>query len=69
MLETPSPITPGGMKGVGEAGTIGPPAAIANAVAAALPEIADKITDVPLTPSGLWSLLEVSQAQSWARNA
>ncbi|MFI7707309.1 xanthine dehydrogenase family protein molybdopterin-binding subunit [Nonomuraea sp. NPDC049480] len=57
MLETPSPVTPGGMKGVGEAGTIGPPAAIANAVAAALPEIADRITDVPLTPSVVWSLL------------
>ncbi|MEQ4715877.1 xanthine dehydrogenase family protein molybdopterin-binding subunit [Nonomuraea sp. B19D2] len=57
MLETPSPLTPGGMKGVGEAGTIGPPAAIANAVAAALPEIADQITEVPLTPSRLWSLL------------
>ncbi|HEX4815935.1 MAG TPA: xanthine dehydrogenase family protein molybdopterin-binding subunit [Nonomuraea sp.] len=57
MLQTPSPITPGGMKGVGEAGTIGPPAAVANAVAAALPEIADRVTDVPLTPSAVWSLL------------
>ncbi|MGV9379001.1 xanthine dehydrogenase family protein molybdopterin-binding subunit [Nonomuraea sp. NPDC003707] len=57
MLETPSPLTPGGMKGVGESGTIGPPAAIANAVAAALPEIAGRITDVPLTPYSLWSLL------------
>ncbi|MFC4114163.1 xanthine dehydrogenase family protein molybdopterin-binding subunit [Nonomuraea zeae] len=58
MLQTPSPHTPGGMKGVGEAGTIGPPAAIANAVAAALPEISERITDVPLTPSALWSLLQ-----------
>ncbi|MEV6035407.1 xanthine dehydrogenase family protein molybdopterin-binding subunit [Nonomuraea sp. NPDC052116] len=57
MLETPSPLTPGGMKGVGESGTIGPPAAIANAVAAALPEIAGRITDVPLTPYSVWSLL------------
>ncbi|MEU6785836.1 xanthine dehydrogenase family protein molybdopterin-binding subunit [Nonomuraea angiospora] len=57
MLETPSPLTPGGMKGVGESGTIGPPAAIANAVAAALPEIAGRVTDVPLTPYSLWSLL------------
>ena len=40
LLETPSPRTPGGMKGAGESGTIGPPAAIGNAVAAALPEIA-----------------------------
>ncbi|MEW9550069.1 xanthine dehydrogenase family protein molybdopterin-binding subunit [Nonomuraea sp. NPDC050783] len=57
LLETPSPITPGGMKGVGEAGTIGPPAAVANAVADALPEVADRVTDVPLTPSAVWSLL------------
>ncbi|MEV0613328.1 xanthine dehydrogenase family protein molybdopterin-binding subunit [Nonomuraea sp. NPDC050404] len=57
MLRTPSPLTPGGMKGVGESGTIGPPAAIANAVAAAVPEIADKVTAVPLTPAALWSLL------------
>ncbi|MEV0593454.1 xanthine dehydrogenase family protein molybdopterin-binding subunit [Nonomuraea cavernae] len=57
MLETPSPITPGGMKGAGEAGTIGPPAAIGNAVAAALPEIADRVTSTPLTPEAVWSLL------------
>ncbi|KAB8196519.1 molybdopterin-dependent oxidoreductase [Nonomuraea phyllanthi] len=57
MPQTPSPLTPGGMKGAGEAGTIGPPAAIANAVADALPEIAGRITDVPLTPDRIWSLL------------
>ncbi|WP_327107908.1 xanthine dehydrogenase family protein molybdopterin-binding subunit [Nonomuraea glycinis] len=56
-LETPSPITPGGMKGVGEAGTISPPAAIGNAVAAALPEIADRVTDTPITPQTIWRLL------------
>jgi carbon-monoxide dehydrogenase large subunit len=32
-LETPSPRMPGGFKGMGEGGTIGAPAAIANAVA------------------------------------
>jgi carbon-monoxide dehydrogenase large subunit len=57
MLETRSPRTPGGMKGVGEAGTIGSVAAIGNAVAAALPEIADRITDTPVSPYTLWSLL------------
>jgi aerobic carbon-monoxide dehydrogenase large subunit len=57
MLETPSAHTPGGMKGVGEGGTISAPAAVGNAVAAALPEIADLITDTPLTPEALWSLL------------
>ncbi|MFD0469003.1 molybdopterin cofactor-binding domain-containing protein [Nonomuraea thailandensis] len=69
MLETPSPVTPGGMKGVGESGTIGPPAAIANAVAAALPEIADRVTDVPLTPAAVWSLLQVSSSQAGERGA
>ncbi|MER5426043.1 xanthine dehydrogenase family protein molybdopterin-binding subunit [Streptosporangium roseum] len=57
LMETPSPITPGGMKGAGEAGTIGPPAAVGNAVAAALPEIAGRITATPLTPQTVWSLL------------
>ncbi|MGW4405263.1 xanthine dehydrogenase family protein molybdopterin-binding subunit [Nonomuraea sp. NPDC004702] len=54
LLETPSPLTPGGMKGAGEAGTIGPPAAIGNAVAAAMPELAGRVTDVPLTPQAVW---------------
>ncbi|GLW09323.1 carbon-monoxide dehydrogenase large subunit [Microtetraspora sp. NBRC 13810] len=58
LLETPSPHTPGGMKGVGEAGTIGPPAAIGNAVAAALPEIAGGLTDTPITPFAVWSRLD-----------
>src|SRR5439155_1565142 len=35
-IETPSPHTPGGMKGMAEGGTIGAPATIANAVADAL---------------------------------
>ncbi|GIH90622.1 aldehyde dehydrogenase [Planobispora siamensis] len=57
LMQTPSPVTPGGMKGVGEAGTIGPPAAIGNAVAAALPEVAGRITATPLTPQAVWSAL------------
>jgi carbon-monoxide dehydrogenase large subunit len=35
-LETPSPRMPGGFKGMGEGGTIGAPAALANAVADAV---------------------------------
>jgi carbon-monoxide dehydrogenase large subunit len=54
---TPSPVTPGGTKGVGESGTISSPAAVANAIAAALPEIADRITATPLTPHVLWRML------------
>lgn len=57
-IETPAPHIPGGMKGMGEGGTIGAPAAVANAIAAALPEVADRITRTPLTPDLLWHLLQ-----------
>lgn len=58
--QTPSPVTPGGTKGVGESGTISSPAAVGNAVAAALPEIADRITATPLTPQALHRALSRS---------
>lgn len=54
-LCTPSPFIPGGMKGLGEGGTIPSPAAIGNAVANAVPEIADRIVETPLTPDRLWT--------------
>ncbi|WP_214318814.1 xanthine dehydrogenase family protein molybdopterin-binding subunit [Nonomuraea sediminis] len=57
LFETPSPITPGGMKGAGEGGTIGPPAAIGNAIAAAVPEIAGRLTRTPMTPARIWGYL------------
>ena len=56
-LETPSPHTPGGMKGLGEGGMIPAPAAVGNAVAAALPEIAGKLLQTPITPSLIVELL------------
>jgi carbon-monoxide dehydrogenase large subunit len=56
LIQTPSPVTPGGMKGVGESGVISAPAAIGNAVAAALPHVAGRITATPLTPYAIWSV-------------
>ena len=52
-LETPSPITPGGYKGMGEGGTIGAPAAIANAVADAVRPLGIAITALPILPEAL----------------
>ncbi|MFL6565445.1 MAG: xanthine dehydrogenase family protein molybdopterin-binding subunit, partial [Burkholderiales bacterium] len=49
-LETPSPYTRFGQKGIGEGGAIAPPAAIANAVNDALAALGVEITDSPLTP-------------------
>ena len=52
-LETPSPLTPGGHKGMGEGGTIGAPAAIANAVADAVKPLGVEITSLPIVPETL----------------
>ncbi len=57
-LEQPSPSTLGGFKGVGEGGTIGAPAAIANAVADALAPLGVDITELPITPERLFGLLD-----------
>ena len=56
-LESPSPITPGGHKGVGESGIIGAPAAIANAVADAL-DLSPVSLTLPLTPERVLALAE-----------
>ena len=52
-LETPSPLMPGGYKGMGEGGTIGAPAAIANAVADAVRPLGIAITALPILPEAL----------------
>ena len=49
-LETPSPLTPGGYKGMGEGGTIGAPAAVANAVADAVKPLGVAVTALPILP-------------------
>ena len=54
-LETPSPLMPGGVKGMGEGGTIGAPAALANAVADAVRPLGVRITALPIRPESLVS--------------
>jgi len=51
---TPSPSNPLGVKGVGEAGTIGAAPAIANAVIDALSPLGVRHLDMPFTPERLW---------------
>jgi carbon-monoxide dehydrogenase large subunit len=51
---TPSPSNPMGIKGCGEAGTIGATPAIANAVMDALAPLGVKHLDLPLTPEKIW---------------
>lgn len=56
--ETASSQNPEGFRGVGEAGTIAVPAAIANAVEDALYALGHEVCvdEVPITPERLWSL-------------
>lgn len=65
-LETPSPHTPLGAKGVGEGGAIPSLAALANAVEDALAPVGVTITRLPLTPERLWRTLRAAGADAHA---
>lgn len=54
-IETPTPLTPLGAKGLGEGGAIGPAAAIANAVSDAL---GVGVLSTPLNTNAIWKLSE-----------
>ena len=61
-LVTPSPVTEGGIKGVGEGGTIAAPAAVVNAVADALAPFGVRIDRTPLTPSYVLGLIRAAKS-------
>lgn len=61
-IETPSTCSAGGVKGVGEAGTIGTPPAILNAIADALSPFGITIDRAPVTPSYLRDKLRAAGA-------
>ncbi len=54
---TPSPSNPLGVKGIGEAGTIGATPAVQNAVVDALSHLGIRHLDLPLTPERVWRAL------------
>ena len=54
--EVPCTTNPLGIKGAGEAGAIGAPPAIVNAVVNALTPNGVKHVDMPLTPDAVWRL-------------
>jgi len=55
--ETPSPVNPLGVKGVGEAGTIGATPAIVNALVDALEPFGVRHLDMPVRPERLWKII------------
>jgi len=60
-IETPSPLNPLGVKGVGEAGCIPTGAAFAQAVEDALRDDGVEILEIPLSPSRLFDLLHAAR--------
>jgi carbon-monoxide dehydrogenase large subunit len=56
-LESPTPLNPLGVKGAAESGTIGAPSVIVSAIEDALKPFDIKITELPVTPTRLRSLL------------
>jgi len=60
-IETPSPLSPLGMKGAGEAGVIPVPALFASAIDDALSPFGIRIREMPLHPCRLYELLREAQ--------
>jgi carbon-monoxide dehydrogenase large subunit len=56
--ETPSPVNSLGVKGVGEAGTIGCTPTVTGAVLDALAPLGVKWIDMPLTPMRVWNAIQ-----------
>ncbi len=63
-METPSPANLLGAKGIGEAGAIGAPAAIACAVMTALRPLGVKHLDMPYTPAHIWQAIRDARTDS-----
>lgn len=63
-----APNTLGGFRGMGEGGTIGAPAAIANAVADALSPLGIEITELPVTPDRLFRLVHAGSISTPRNN-
>ncbi|SEM32159.1 carbon-monoxide dehydrogenase large subunit [Roseovarius azorensis] len=60
-IETELPDNPGGFRGMGEGGTIGAPAAIANAISDAVAHLGIGVEELPMTPNKLFRLIAERQ--------
>ena len=61
-METPSPYTRFGVKGIGEGGAIAPPAAITNAINDALASLGVELTVSPVTPRRIVEAIAAARA-------
>jgi aerobic carbon-monoxide dehydrogenase large subunit len=65
-MDTASP-TIGGFRGMGEGGTIGAPAAVANAISDALAPLGIEIDELPVTPERLFRLIKAAKSRTGER--
>ncbi len=65
-METPSPYTRFGQKGLGEGGAIAPPAAITNAVNDALADLGVELLVSPITPRRIVEAIERARSRAAA---
>ena len=63
VMETRSPHNPLGVKGIGEAGTIGATPAVQNAVIDAVAHLGVRHIDMPTTPERVWRAINVALAR------
>jgi CO/xanthine dehydrogenase Mo-binding subunit len=63
-METPTPLNPLGMKGAGEGGAVGSPAALANAVEDAVAGLGVRVRATPVTPNGLFTQITAARRES-----
>lgn len=60
-METPSPNTEFGVKGIGESGAIGPPGAIGNAINDALAPLGVEVGETPMSPRRLLAAISAAK--------
>jgi carbon-monoxide dehydrogenase large subunit len=60
--EVPTPTNPLGVKGAGEAGTVGALPAVINAVVDALRPLGISHLDMPASPERVWSAIRAAKA-------
>jgi carbon-monoxide dehydrogenase large subunit len=62
--QTPSPVNPLGVKGIGESGSIGAPPTMVHAVLDALAPFGILHLDMPLTPQKVWTAIQDARADA-----
>ena len=62
LIEVPCTTNPLGVKGAGEAGAVGSPPAVINAIVDALSDTGVKSIDMPATPEKVWKAIHMNQA-------